>query len=212
VIPARLLDLGRADYHDVWKRQLELLQLRQADKVPDTLVLVEHEPVITLGRSQKARANVLLAGDVPVVEIERGGDVTFHGPGQLVAYPIVKLHEAERDLHRFLRQLEEGVLRTLGELGIVARRQAGKTGVWIGEDPHPKKIASIGIACRKWVIFHGLALNVSTELAEFARIHPCGFDARVMTSVQAQGVEVGVAAVKPRLTRHLGDVLGRRFE
>lgn len=207
MVSARLLDLARAEYHDVWKTQLELVSARQADRTPDTLVLVEHEPVITLGRRKTARDHVLAPGDVPVVEIERGGDATFHGPGQLVAYPIVKLHEGERDLHRVLRHLEEAVLLTLGDLGIAAERSAGQTGVWVGD----KKIASIGIACRRWVIFHGLALNVAIDLSGFSRIHPCGLDARVMTSVKALGVEVSVDQVKPLLAGHLGDILGRRF-
>ena len=181
---------------------------RQRGERPDALVLVEHPHVITLGRSQKSWANVLAAGDVPVVEIERGGDVTYHGPGQLVAYPIVKLAEAERDLHRFLRNLEEAIIRTAAEVGVEAGRRPGATGVWAGE----RKLASIGIACRRWVTFHGLALNVSTDLAYFQRIAPCGFDAGVMTSLQALlGRPVAVDEIKPRLAAHLAAALGREI-
>ena len=181
---------------------------RQRGEVADALILVEHPHVYTLGRSQKARANLLAPGDVPVIEIERGGDVTYHGPGQLVAYPICALAEGERDLHRFLRSLEEGILRTLAEAEIQGERRPGATGVWVG----PRKIASIGIACRRWVTFHGLALNVSTDLGYFGRIKPCGFDSDVMTSMSdCLGRAVTVAEVKPRLARHLGDVLGRSW-
>src|SRR5262249_28523988 len=150
-----------------------------AGGAPDTLILVEHPHVITLGRARDARANLVAPGDVPVVEIERGGDVTYHGPGQLVAYPIVALGDGERDLHRFLRSLEDGIIGTLAALGVAAGRRAGATGVWVDG----RKVASIGISCRRWVTFHGLALNVATDLGYFARINPCGFDAAVMTSV-----------------------------
>src|SRR5262249_32817605 len=126
-------------------------------------------------------------------------------------YPIVQLGEGERDLHRFLRNLEEGMIRALAAFGVTAGRRAGATGVWVG----PLKIASIGISCRKWVTFHGLALNVTTDLAQFERINPCGFDAGVMTSLArlvGNAVTVpSVADVKPILARQLGEALGRDF-
>ncbi len=203
-----LVDLGVEELGRARDLQLEIVAARQRGEGEDTLVLVEHPHVITIGRTRGAPANVLAAGDVPVVEIERGGDVTYHGPGQLVAYPIVRLEDGERDLHRFLRNLEEGVIRALADVGLVAGRRAGATGVWVGD----KKIASIGIACRRWVTFHGLALNVATDLAYFARIHPCGFDSSVMTSASALlGRVVSVGEVKPLLARRLGEALGRRF-
>ena len=202
----KLVDLGLAEYGNTWERQLALVEARLRDEAPDTLLLVEHPHVITLGRRRDARANVLAAGDVPVVEIERGGDVTYHGPGQLVAYPIVRLAEGERDLHRYLRHLEEAVIRTLAEVGLEAGRRAGATGVWTGE----RKLCSLGIACRRWVTFHGLALNVATDLAYFARIAPCGFDAAVMTSVERElGRPITVAELKPRLAAQLAAALGR---
>jgi len=176
----------------------------------DALMLVEHPHVITVGRRQGALANLLRPGDVEVVEVERGGDVTYHGPGQVVAYPILLLREGERDLHRFLRNLEEGMIRALARFEIEAGREPGKTGVWVAGGA--RKIASIGIACRKWVTFHGLALNVSTDLAYFARIQPCGFDARVMTSMSAElGREVAMEPVVAALVEELGAALGRRF-
>jgi lipoate-protein ligase B len=182
---------------------------RQRGERRDALVLVEHPHVITVGRTRGALAHILAAGDVEVVEVERGGDVTYHGPGQIVAYPIVMLEETERDLHRFLRNLEEGMIRTLARWGIAGDREPGKTGVWI--EGH-RKIASIGIACRKWVTFHGLALNVTTDLAYFARIQPCGFDATVMTSMARElGREVAMAEVQAALAEELGATLGRVF-
>jgi len=182
---------------------------RQRGERRDALLLVEHPHVITVGRTRGALANILRAGDVEVVEVERGGDVTYHGPGQIVAYPIVQLEEGERDLHRFLRNLEEGMIRTLAGWSIAADREPGKTGVWIAGQ---RKIASIGIACRKWVTFHGLALNVTTDLAYFARIQPCGFDAAVMTSMaQELGHEVALAEVKRALVAELGTALSREF-
>jgi lipoyl(octanoyl) transferase len=209
---ATLLDLGHADYAATWQRQLELVAARQRGEIPDTLVFVEHPHVITLGRAQKAQANVLVAGDVPVVEVERGGDVTYHGPGQLVAYPILQLAEGpERDLHRYLRALEQAMIDALDDVGLEgADRRPGATGVWTADAL--RKLASIGIACRKWVTFHGLALNVSTDLSYFTRIKPCGFDSAVMTSIAAElGRPVTLAEVKPALARRLGQALARDF-
>ena len=182
---------------------------RQRGERPDALLLVEHPHVITVGRTRGALAHILGAGEVEVVEVERGGDVTYHGPGQIVAYPILLLEEGERDLHRFLRNLEEGMIRTLARFGIAADREAGKTGVWI---EGRRKVASIGIACRRWVTFHGLALNVGTDLAYFARIQPCGFDSAVMTSMERElDRELSFAEVKAALVAELGVALSRAF-
>lgn len=205
--PALLLDLGRADYEETWALQKRLVAERQAGERPDTLLLVEHPDVITLGRRAESRAHVLRA-DMPVVEIERGGDVTYHGPGQLVGYPILRLDGAERDLHAYLRRLEDGLMRVAGELGLDARRNPGWTGVWVGD----KKLVSIGIAVRKWVTMHGFALNVCTDLARFRSIMPCGLEANVMTSL-AESLQrhVTLDEVKPLVARHLGASLSRRF-
>jgi len=206
---ARREDLGRIGYRDAYDRQIALVDQRKTGQGQDTLLFVEHPHVITVGRSRDAAQNLVAPGDVEVIEIERGGDVTYHGPGQLVAYPIVLLQEAERDLHRYLRKLEEAMILTLAEHDLRAGRVEGKTGVWVG----PRKIASIGIACRRWVTFHGLALNVNTDLDYFFRINPCGFDADVMTSMarELDRDEVDMAVVKDQLAGHLGDVLGRTF-
>jgi lipoate-protein ligase B len=206
----QVLDLGSADYRDVWAKQLALVEERQAGKAPDTLIVVEHPHVFTLGRRRDSQQNVLAPGDVPVIEIERGGDVTYHGPGQLVAYPIVLLDGAERDLHKFLRNLEEAVIRTCARAGVTADREAGKTGVWTSTEAGRKKLCSMGIACRKWVTFHGLALNVTTDLSYFARINPCGFEANVMTSLERIGGAADLPRVKAALVDELGGALDRR--
>jgi lipoyl(octanoyl) transferase len=203
----QVLDLGTAGFREVWARQLALVEQRQRGEVPDTLLVVEHPHVFTLGRSRAAEANVLAAGDVEVIAVERGGDVTYHGPGQIVAYPIVLLGDGERDLHRYLRNLEEAAIRVCARFGLAADREPGKTGVWTGTDER-KKLCSIGIACRKWVTFHGLALNVTTDLAYFRRINPCGFDSDVMRSI-ASYVDVTLGAAKVALVEELAAVLSR---
>jgi lipoate-protein ligase B len=209
--PWQVLDLGTADYRDVWAKQLALVEARQIGQVPDTLIVVEHPHVFTLGRRRDSQQNVLAPGDVPVIEIERGGDVTYHGPGQLVAYPIVFLDGEERDLHKFLRNLEEAVIKTCARVGVEADREPGKTGVWTTTPLGRKKLCSMGIACRKWVTFHGLALNVSTDLAYFARINPCGFEANVMTSLDRHVGEghLDIARVRSALIEELGTALDR---
>ena len=206
--PARVVDLSRREYGESWKLQLELVAQRQRDEIADTLVLVEHPDVITLGRRQSSQANVLAAGDIPVFEIERGGDVTYHGPGQLVGYPILALDDRERDLHAYLRNLEEGLIGVCADVGVSGRRNPGWTGVWIGD----RKVASLGIAVRRWVTMHGFALNVATELSRFAAINPCGLDAAVMTSLAREaGRPLTVEDVKPLAIARLGAALGRDF-
>ncbi len=182
--------------------------MRKKDECDDALIFVEHPHVITIGRRRDSAANVLNPGDVEVVEVERGGDVTYHGPGQVVAYPIIKLGEGERDLHKLLRNLELGIIAALGSFAIKAGLEDGKTGVWRDS----RKLASIGLACRRWVTFHGIALNVSTDLSYFGRINPCGFEAAVMTSMEAiLGTAPGLADVKRVLAIELGLTLGRIF-
>ena len=180
--PEGVLDvrrLGRTSYEDAWRLQKELVDQRADEAVGDVLLLTEHEPVVTLGRGtpEPELAAIRAAVDVPVIEVERGGEATYHGPGQLVAYPILKLPEARRDLHRYMRDLEEVVLGVLGEFDLEGSRREGYTGVWLGE----RKIASIGVAVRRWVTYHGLALNLTTDLAAFRSFHPCGLDPNVMT-------------------------------
>lgn len=209
--PAQLLDLGTREYGEVWELQRELVGKRQRDEIPDTLVLVEHPHVITLGRGTH-KENVLAPGDVPLFEIERGGDVTYHGPGQLVGYPILLLREpGERDLHLYLRNLEEALLRTVGAFGIPGERKDGWTGVWTGGGT--RKLASIGVAVKRWVTLHGFALNVSTELARFAAINPCGLEATVMGSMESVlGRAISFEDVKREARLQMGAVFDRVFE
>lgn len=189
---ARLIHLGRVEYRDGWARQQEELAA-VIDGADSAVILCEHDPVYTLGRKRGAAANVLDAGDTPVIEVERGGDVTWHGPGQLVVYPVLRLEGAARDLHAHLHRLEDLAIDVCGALGLPAGRDERNTGAWI----RGRKVCSIGVACRRWVTWHGLALNVNPDLSAFGRINPCGFDPAVMTSVSEElGRDVGVGEVE----------------
>ena len=191
-------DFKLAEYAEIWRYQKALVQRRLAGDIEDTLLLGEHPPVITLGRGSHAE-NLLKPG-VSVVEIERGGDVTYHGPGQLVAYPILLLPQGRRDLHRYLRDLEEVIILTLHEFNIQGERNPGWTGVWVQNQGGLFKIASIGVAVKQWVTYHGLALNINTDLTHFGQINPCGLQSRVMTSMQALlGREIPMPDVKQTL-------------
>jgi len=190
-VPSRRLlvtDLGAMPYAEALALQRDLAGARLSGAVPeDVLLLVEHPPVITLGRSAKAShllasPGLLAARGVETFEVERGGDITFHGPGQLVGYPIVDLTQHRQDLHWYLRQLEEVMIRSLASCGIPAARNPGKTGVWVGD----RKIASIGVHARQWVAWHGFALNVTTDLSYFDLMVPCGIPDVVMTSVERE--------------------------
>lgn len=198
-----VLRLGRKPYGETHELQQELVRKRIEGEIPDTLILVEHDPVVTLGRgSSPADAAGL---DLPVFEVERGGEATYHGPGQVVAYPILLLPEGRRDLHRYLRDLEEVVLRVLAEVEIEGRREEGRTGVWIGE----RKVCSLGVAVRRWVTWHGLALNVHTDLTAFRGFRPCGLDPDVMTRV-ADHAEIPPANLlfEVLVVKHLLEVFG----
>jgi lipoate-protein ligase B len=208
--PARVLDLGRREYGEALTLQRELVAARQRGEIPDTLLLVEHPDVITLGRGTH-KENLLTPGGIPIFEIERGGDVTYHGPGQLVGYPIFQLNGDERDLHKYLRDLEQAMIDALADLGLASGRRSGWTGVWTAKDPQAK-LASIGVAVKKWVTLHGFALNVATDLTKFTAINPCGLEANVMTSVSAAlGRRVEIVEVSAPLVRHLGRIMNRDF-
>jgi lipoyl(octanoyl) transferase len=183
--PLVVLDLGRRRYGETLLLQRELVERRLAGRSQDDLLLlVEHEPVVTLGRATRATSlpsspAELERGGLEVFEVERGGDVTWHGPGQLVGYPILDLTGHREDLHWYLRQLEAALVEALGQLGITAGTMSGLTGVWTAG----RKIASIGIHVRRWVTFHGFALNVMTDPRAFEPIVPCGIAGVEMTSV-----------------------------
>jgi lipoate-protein ligase B len=177
-----VVEAGRVPYAAALAWQRRLADDRIARRLPrDLLLLLEHPPVITLGRTARD-AHVLRADGIDVVEVERGGDATYHGPGQLVGYPIIDLSGLRPDLHWYLRTLEEALLAGLARLGIPAERHPGYTGVWT----RGRKIASIGIHVKQWVTWHGFALNVTTDLAAFDRIVPCGIAGVEMTSVERE--------------------------
>ena len=201
-----VVGLDRAPYEEVLRLQRALAEARIEGRLStDLLLLVEHPPVVTLGRSSKtahlptSREELSRRG-VGLFEIERGGDVTFHGPGQLVGYPIYNLREHRQDLHWFLRQLEAALIGALGQLGIEAERNEGYTGVWTAG----RKIASIGIHVKQWVTWHGFALNVTTDLSFFDLIVPCGIPGVVMTSVRR---ELGERAPRDLWARTIDQVV-----
>ena len=196
-------DLGLRSYAEALSFQREVAAKRISKEIPqDVLLLVEHPPVITLGRSTK-QENLLFtpalleARGVELFEVERGGDITFHGPGQLVGYPIVDLNEHKLDLHWYLRQVEEVMIRAVAPFGVIAQRIAGKTGIWTqpllddaGAELRPaRKLASIGVHARQWVTWHGFALNVTTDLSYFDLMVPCGLPGVEMTSVERELLE-----------------------
>ncbi|HUV31118.1 MAG TPA: lipoyl(octanoyl) transferase LipB [Acidobacteriota bacterium] len=173
------LQLGRVDYRRVLDWQRGLVRMRGQGLARDTIITVEHPPVITVGRDGHAR-NFSEAQCQPVF-VERGGDVTYHGPGQLVVYFIFNLDRRHRDLHRFMGDVQDGVIAALADYEVAARKDSEHTGVWVGD----RKIASVGLAVKRWISYHGAAVNLNTSSADFAGIRPCGLDPDVMTSVQA---------------------------
>ena len=191
------INLGRTRYADAWELQKKFFSARLAHRIPDVLLLTEHEPVYTLGKG--ADANHLLANDVELIEknidvfnIDRGGDVTFHGPGQLVGYPILDLNNYYLDIHRYLRDIEEVLIRTTQDFGVDAQRSDGLTGVWVKNE----KIAAIGVKVSRWITMHGFAFNVNTDLSYFDRIIPCGIFNKGVISLRAlKGKDVAMADV-----------------
>jgi lipoate-protein ligase B len=190
-----LMDLGRRPYPEVWELQKRLVDQRTSGTSPDTFILVEHDHVITLGR--KTSAENFKPQDVPVFQVERGGDATYHGPGQLVGYPIVKMDVP--DVRKFVKALEEVLILTTNSFAIPAGRKEGHPGVWVGY----KKLASIGVAVTNWVTYHGFALNVNTDMSYFRLIKPCGLDPDTMTSMEVLlGHKVDFDAVKSEVLRN----------
>jgi len=202
-----LVECGRLPYGDAWALQRALLAARQADQIADTLLLLEHPPVITIGRAGHA-ANILIprealaARGFEVFEIERGGDVTYHGPGQLLGYPILNLRALDEDVVRFVRLLEATLIRVLETFGIEAARRRGYPGVWGGE----AKIAAIGVAVKRKVTMHGFALNVDPDLGHFALINPCGLGKPVTSVARLLGRHVELAEVHPAVRRAFAEV------
>ncbi len=207
-----VVNLGTVPYEDALELQRALARERISGAIPeDMLLLLEHPPVVTLGRSAKARnlissADFLASKGVELFEVERGGDVTFHGPGQLVGYPIIDLKRHRLDLHWYLRQVEEALIRTLAAYAIPAERNTGFTGVWT----KGRKIASIGVHARDWVTWHGFALNVTTDLSYFDLIVPCGIDGVTMTSI-AREIEHQDPKSPPATVEATGKIAAQAF-
>jgi lipoyl(octanoyl) transferase len=209
----RVLDvrrLGRVPYAEGLALQARLVAERQAGRIPDTLLLLEHDPVFTLGRNARAEHVLFPEADLrargfEVFESGRGGDVTYHGPGQTVGYPILDLAPDRCDVHRYVRDLEEVLIRTCRDYGVAAGRVPGMTGAWVGE----QKIAAIGVRIARWVTSHGFAFNVSGDLTPFGLIVPCGIRGRGVTSLaRLLGRDVDRWEVADRLARHVADVFG----
>ena len=216
-----VVQLGTLPYGEALELQRAVARQRISGEIPDDLLLlVEHPPVVTTGRTTKgpnllASADLLRARGVELFDVERGGDVTFHGPGQLVGYPVIDLKQHKKDLHWYLRQVEEALIRGIAKAGLRGERSEGYTGVWTrglidGPDHELRKIASIGVHARDWVTWHGFALNVTTDLSYFDLMVPCGIQGVAMTSI---GRELGDPHVSvSQISRDVADSLGDVFD
>jgi lipoyl(octanoyl) transferase len=209
-----IVDLGFLGYEEAYAAQKRVVAARKAGSIEDVLLFCEHPHVITLGRNGKrehllASEHVLLQKGVEFHETDRGGDITYHGPGQIVGYPILDLDGMRRDVHWYVRMLEECMIRATMEFGIVATRVAGKTGIWVGAGETEEKLAAIGVHISRWVTSHGFAYNVATDLRYFDLIVPCGIAQRKATSLEKL-LERGVqrSEVTPLLAKHFGEVFG----
>src|SRR6267378_308666 len=208
------VDLGLIGYAEAWELQKRVVASRKAGAIADVLLLCEHQPVITLGRSGKrenllASEHVLRQKGVEFHASDRGGDITYHGPGQIVGYPILNLGAIRRDVVWYVRMLEEAMIRATAEFGITAERVGGKTGIWVRAGSTEEKLAAIGVHISRWVTSHGFAYNASTDLRNFDLIVPCGIADRKATSLEKLlGRSAEQKEVAPRIAKHLGGVLG----
>jgi lipoyl(octanoyl) transferase len=209
-----VLRFARLGYADATALQMDRAARRKLNEVPDALLLLEHPPVITWGRNSRA-ANLLsspevLAGEgIELQQTNRGGDITFHGPGQLVGYPIISLEGIRKDVVWYVRTLEQALILTLGDFGITAFRKPGMTGVWVNRETGPAKVAAIGVHISRWVTSHGFALNVDTDLRFYRHIVPCGIVEHPVTSMrELLGAAPERRAVEDRLMNHFGELFG----
>jgi len=210
----QIVDLGLIGYAEAWALQKRVVAARKTAAIEDVLLLCEHPHVITQGRNGKrehllASEQVLRQKGVEFHATDRGGDITYHGPGQIVGYPILNLGAIRRDVVWYVRMLEEAMIRATAEFGITAGRVAGKTGIWVQSGNTEEKLAAIGVHISRWVTSHGFAYNASTDLRYFDLIVPCGIADRKATSLEkllGRGVEE--REVAPRITKHLGEVFG----
>jgi lipoyl(octanoyl) transferase len=200
--------IGLTDYKVTWDLQKELFNLRYENKIPDVLLLNEHENVYTVGKSGNgnhmlAEENELRKAGAKVYYNDRGGDITYHGPGQIVGYPILDLNNYYQDIHRYLRDIEEVLILTLKDFGVAGRRSEGFTGVWVGSD----KIAAIGVKVSRWITMHGFAFNVNTDLSYFDRIIPCGIFHKGVTSLkEILGCEIEIEKVNKTIVKNFEKV------
>jgi lipoyl(octanoyl) transferase len=211
--PLLITDLGLMSYADAYALQQRLVAARKTNAIDDVLLLCEHPHVITLGRNANrsnllASEHVLRQKNVELHASNRGGDITYHGQGQIVGYPIINLDKIKRDVGWYVRTLEEAMIRASADLGITAYRVSGKTGIWVESSPTEEKLAAIGVHISRWVTSHGFAYNVSTDLRYFDLIVPCGIPDRKATSLEKLlQRSVSLDEVKPRLSYHLADLL-----
>ena len=205
-------DVGCLRYADALERQREIVELRKSGTISDRLLIVEHPHVVTMGRNGRhenllAEPELLARSGIEFYETDRGGDVTYHGPGQIVGYPILDLREWKRDVHAYVRAIEQVIIDALAEFGIAAGREAGATGVWTSQG----KIAAIGVHISRWVTSHGFALNVDTDLNYFRYIVPCGLT-KPVTSMRSLGCQAERGEVVAALIQNFGKVFDRRME
>jgi len=204
----KILDLGLIEYKDAWWFQKEVYKAVREELETSMLILARHYPVITMGRAAN-RENILAQTEdlknkgIEIFNVERGGDVAYHGPGQLIAYPIFDLNQFKKDIHWYLRSLEQVIIALLADWGIEARRKPGLTGAWVGDE----KIASIGIAIKRWITFHGLSLNVkNVDLENFGLIKPCGMDARMTSLETITSKEIDIESLKVSMLNKFKEV------
>jgi lipoyl(octanoyl) transferase len=213
-----MVDLGLMGYAEAWALQKRVVAARKTGAIEDVLLLCEHPHVITQGRNGKrehllASERVLRQKGVEFYSTDRGGDITYHGPGQIVGYPILNLGAIRRDVVWYVRMLEEAMIRATSEFGITAERVAGKTGIWAGDSGAEEKLAAIGVHISRWVTSHGFAYNVATDLRYFDLIVPCGIADRKATSLEKLlGHSVKREEIAPRIAEHLGEVFGLRLK
>ena len=210
--PLDVRRLGVVSYHDALELQKELVEERRAGRIPDLLLLLQHPPVITLGVRRTSRSHIVASDarladlGIEVHDTGRGGDVTYHGPGQIVGYPIMDLRPDRCDVHRYVRDIEEVMIRVCADYGVAAERIPGLTGAWVGTD----KIGAIGVRISRWITSHGFAFNVNTDLRHFDLIVPCGLANRGVTSLQhAAGGNLPMNEVEDSLIRHFCDCFER---
>ena len=199
-LPHNILDLGLSDYNDTWKLQKKLQSKRILGEIEDHLLLVEHPPVFTLGKNASKQHIINNSDDVSIIQTDRGGNITFHGPGQLVCYPILDLNHYKRSITWYMRELEQLIIDVLGEYDIKASRKKGLTGTWVKD----KKIAALGVRISRWVTMHGFSLNINPDLNFYKHIIPCGIKEYGVTSMaNIMGNEVpSMDEVKAKMTKH----------